>query len=113
MSVTDCYYEHCSHFRRLLLSFTVCYNISHPEPEDYELTLDNSVLQFQAGSTSACLNIDIIDDTLLEGTHFFLVMIPDDQTDPAVAVSSNSAAVVLIEDPEDGKFQCHGEDDPL
>ena len=70
-------------------------------------------LVFQHETLVACTNIIIVDNTMLEGTEFFVFTIPQDQLDPAVEVSNTNVAVVVISDPEDGKFrvQLHLQED--
>ena len=74
------------------------------DSEDFEAV--SGVVVFDVGSLESCVDIIIFDDTILEGVHVFLLQIlsQQEQDDPAVIVNTGNAAVISIDDPEDGEF---------
>ncbi len=83
--------------------FMVVLFILYLDPEDFIGIAQD--LTFQPGQSLACVNIVIINDIVPENTEFFVFSIPLEQDDPAVNVIADAnAAVVIITDPEDGKF---------
>ena len=87
----------------MIMSANYCVLIS-PDNDDFTV-MDNSAT-FGSGAidgSTACINIDIIDDSNFEGDHVFQVQIRD--ITPSIASGTGSLASVMIQD-NNGNLCC-------
>ena len=61
----------------------------------------SSSLTFNASSDMECVDVMIVDDTVVEGEESFTVSLTT--SDPDVMVENGTVVVVIMEDPDDGK----------